>query len=72
MRIVIESSMFKITQNTLRNFTLAEVLLMAAMDESSRPRRSAVMGDTCLTIMLCEPTRHRSAGPRAAQLQSIL
>lgn len=33
MRIVIESSMFKITQNTLRNFTLAEVLLMAAMNQ---------------------------------------
>ena len=25
--------MFKITQNTLRNFTLAEVLLMAAMNQ---------------------------------------
>ena len=31
--------MFKITQNTLRAFTLAEVLLMAAMNELEAKRK---------------------------------
>lgn len=31
--------MFKITQNTLRDFTLAEVLLMAAMNELETNRK---------------------------------
>ena len=31
--------MFKITQNTLRDFTLAEVLLMAAMNELEAKRK---------------------------------
>ena len=34
------SVMFKITQNTLRNFTLAEVILMAAMNQLE-PKRKA-------------------------------
>ena len=33
------SVMFKITQNTVRNFTLAEILLMAAMNELEAKRR---------------------------------
>lgn len=33
------SVMFKITQNTLRDFTLAEVLLMAAMNQLEAKRR---------------------------------
>jgi hypothetical protein len=31
--------MFKITQNTLRDFTLAEVLLMAAMNQLEAKRK---------------------------------
>jgi hypothetical protein len=31
--------MFKITQNTLRNFTLAEVLLMVAMNQLEAKRK---------------------------------
>ena len=33
------SVMFKITQNTLRDFTLAEVLLMAAMNQLEANRK---------------------------------
>jgi hypothetical protein len=33
------SVMFKITQNTLRDFTLAEILLMAAMNQIEAKRR---------------------------------
>ncbi len=33
------SVMFKITQNTLRDFTLAEVLLMAAMNQLEAKRK---------------------------------
>jgi len=32
--------MFKITQNTLRSFTFAEVLLMAAMNQLEAKRRA--------------------------------
>ena len=32
--------MFRITQNTLRGFTLAEVLLMAAMNQLEAKRRA--------------------------------
>jgi hypothetical protein len=38
--ITIASVMFKITQNTLRSFTLAEVLLMAAMNQLEAKRRA--------------------------------
>jgi len=34
--------MFKITQNTTRQFTLEEILLMAAMNEVEAKRRSSV------------------------------
>jgi len=34
------SVMFKITQNTLRGFTLAEVLLMAAMNQLEVKRKA--------------------------------
>jgi hypothetical protein len=34
------SVMFKITQNTLRGFTLAEVLLMAAMNQLEAKRKA--------------------------------
>ncbi len=34
--------MFKITQNTLRDFTLAEVLLMAAMNQLEAKRKVGV------------------------------
>ena len=34
------SVMFKITQNTLSRFTLAEVLLMAAMNELEAKRKA--------------------------------
>jgi len=37
--ITTESVMFKITQNTLRGFTLAEVLLMAAMNQLEAKRK---------------------------------
>lgn len=37
--ITIASVMFKITQNTLRGFTLAEVLLMAAMNQLEAKRK---------------------------------
>lgn len=33
--------MFKITQNTIHRFTLAEILLMAAMNEIEAKRRAA-------------------------------
>jgi hypothetical protein len=32
--------MFKITQNTLRGFTLAEILLMAAMNQLEAKRKA--------------------------------
>lgn len=38
--ITIASVMFKITQNTLRDFTLAEVLLMAAMNQLEAKRKA--------------------------------
>ncbi len=38
--ITIASVMFKITQNTLRGFTLAEVLLMAAMNQLEAKRKA--------------------------------
>lgn len=45
------SSMFKITQNTLRDFTLAEVLLMAAMNQLEAKRKvgagEASLPDDC-------------------------
>jgi len=34
------SIMFKITQNTIRQFTLAEILLMAAMNEINAKQRT--------------------------------
>lgn len=34
------SVMFKITENTLRDFTLAEVLLMAAMNQLEAKRKA--------------------------------
>ena len=33
--------MFKITQNTTRQFTLAEILLMAAMNEMDAKRKTS-------------------------------
>ena len=33
--------MFKITQNTIKGFTLAEILLMAAMNEIEGKRRAS-------------------------------
>jgi len=44
--ITIASVMFKITQNTLRDFTLAEVLLMAAMNQLEA-KRKAVGNEGC-------------------------
>jgi hypothetical protein len=38
--ITIASVMFKITQNTLRGFTLAEVLLMAAINQLEAKRKA--------------------------------
>lgn len=38
--ITIAPVMFKITQNTLRGFTLAEVLLMAAMNQLEAKRKA--------------------------------
>ena len=38
--ITMASVMFKITQNTLRDFTLAEVLLMAAMNQLEAKRKA--------------------------------
>ena len=38
--ITIAAVMFKITQNTLRGFTLAEVLLMAAMNQLEAKRKA--------------------------------
>ena len=39
--VTMVSVMFKITQNTLRNFTLAEVLLMAAMNQLEAERKAS-------------------------------
>jgi len=36
--------MFKITQNTINGFTLAEILLMAAMNEIEAKRRASATG----------------------------
>jgi hypothetical protein len=36
---------FKITRNTLRGFTLSEVLLMAAMNQLEAKRRLLEMGE---------------------------
>jgi hypothetical protein len=38
--ITTASVMFKITQNTVRGFTLAEVLLMAAMNQLEAKRKA--------------------------------
>jgi hypothetical protein len=38
--IKLASVMFKITQNTLRGFTLAEILLMAAMNQLEAKRKA--------------------------------
>jgi hypothetical protein len=35
--------MFKITQNTINGFTLAEILLMAAMNEIEAKRKASAM-----------------------------
>jgi len=45
--VKIESGMFRIAQNTLRHFTLAEVLLMAAMNQVEAKRKPAAMPDSC-------------------------
>jgi hypothetical protein len=37
--------MFKITQNTTKGFTLAEILLMAAMNEIEAKRRTSSTGN---------------------------
>ena len=39
--------MFKITQNTLRYFTLAELLLMVAINQVEAKRKPAAMPDSC-------------------------
>ena len=36
-----EALMFKITQNTINGFTLAEILLMAAMNEMEAKRKAS-------------------------------
>jgi len=36
--------MFKITQNTINGFTLAEILLMAAMNEIEAGRKTSAKG----------------------------
>lgn len=36
--------MFKITQNTINDFTLAEILLMAAMNEIEAGRKTSAKG----------------------------
>ena len=41
--------MFKITQNTFRDFTLAEVLLMVAINQLEAKRKAARMREACLT-----------------------
>lgn len=38
------SSMFKITQNTIRRFSLTEILLMAAMNEVEAKQKSSASG----------------------------
>ncbi len=38
------SIMFKITQNTINGFTLAEILLMAAMNEIEAKRKASAKG----------------------------
>jgi hypothetical protein len=44
--------MFKITQNTLRGFTLAEVLLMAAMNQLEAKRRAFGRREASLIVAL--------------------
>ena len=39
--------MFKIAQNALRHFTLAEVLLMAAMNQVEAKRKPEAMPNRC-------------------------
>jgi hypothetical protein len=39
-----EVLMFKITQNTIKGFTLAEILLMAAMNEIEAKRKASSKG----------------------------
>jgi hypothetical protein len=41
------ASMFKITHNTVFRFSLAEILLMAAMNQLEASGRCAEMSDTC-------------------------
>jgi len=38
------SIMFKITQNTMYNFSLAEILIMAAMNETAAKGKTAAKG----------------------------
>jgi hypothetical protein len=38
-----EALMFKITQNTINGFTLAEILLMAAMNEIEAKKKASAM-----------------------------
>jgi len=40
------SNMFKISQNTIHRFSLAEILLMAAMNKIEARRRAAATGRT--------------------------
>jgi hypothetical protein len=40
-----EALMFKITQNTINGFTLAEILLMAAMNEIEAKRKGFCHGE---------------------------
>jgi hypothetical protein len=42
--IRMRSLMFKITQNTINGFTLAEILLMAAMNELEAKRKASAKG----------------------------
>ena len=42
--IRMRSLMFKITQNTINGFTLAEILLMAAMNEIEAGRKTSAKG----------------------------
>jgi hypothetical protein len=47
MWIIISLGMFKITQNTLRYFTLTEVLLMAAMNQLEVKRQPSTAQNMC-------------------------
>jgi hypothetical protein len=61
--------MFKITQNTLRDFTLAEVLLMAAMNQLEAKRKA--FGNEVSRHHRCRTVRKRLSLPSQSRSRNF-